>query len=61
MEDQILGGKDLNILIQQSDLVIVFGSRLGLQQQVSTIKFVPVGKICQIEIDQNDSLKVILI
>ena len=53
-----LGTKVLNILLQQSDLVIVFGSRLGLQQAgFNHEQFVPVGKVCQIDIDNNELTK----
>jgi len=45
------GQRYSNILIQQSDLVVVFGSRLGLQQTGFNFKeFIPLGKIVQIEI-----------
>ena len=44
--------------MQQSDLVIVFGSRLGLQQTgFNHEQFVPVGKVCQIDIDNNELTK----
>ena len=44
-----------NILIQQSDLLIAFGSRLGVQQVgFAADKFVPIGKIVQVDIDQNE-------
>ena len=52
------GQRYSNILIQQSDLVIVFGSRLGLQQTGFNFEeFIPVGKIAQIEIDINELSK----
>ncbi|MDB4135734.1 thiamine pyrophosphate-binding protein [Gammaproteobacteria bacterium] len=52
------GQRYSNILFQQSDLVIVFGSRLGLQQTGFNHKeFVPVGKVCQIDIDENELTK----
>jgi acetolactate synthase-1/2/3 large subunit len=43
-----------NLLIQQSDLVIALGTRLGLQQTgFAWEKFVPIGKLVQIDIDAN--------
>mgnify|MGYP001164860132 CR=1 FL=1 len=52
------GQRYSNILLQQSDLVIVFGSRLGLQQTgFNHEQFVPVGKVCQIDIDNNELTK----
>ena len=52
------GQRYSNILIQQSDLVVVFGSRLGLQQTGFNFKeFIPLGKIVQIEIDSNELTK----
>ena len=52
------GQRYSNILIQQSDLVVVFGSRLGLQQTGFNFKeFIPLGKIVQIEIDNNELTK----
>jgi len=52
------GQRYSNILLQQSELVIVFGSRLGLQQTgFNHEQFVPVGKVCQIDIDNNELTK----
>ena len=52
------GQRYSNILFQQSDLVIVFGSRLGLQQTgFNHEEFVPVGKVCQIDVDKNELIK----
>ena len=52
------GQRYSNILFQQSDLVIVFGSRLGLQQTgFNHEEFVPLGKVCQIDIDNNELTK----
>ena len=52
------GQRYSNILFQQSDLVIVFGSRLGLQQTgFNHEQFVPIGKVCQIDIDNNELTK----
>lgn len=44
-----------NAIIQQSDLVIAIGARLGLQQTgFNWESFVPVGKIVRIDIDQHE-------
>ena len=44
-----------NAVIQQADLVISIGARLGLQQTgFSWENFVPVGKIIRIDIDENE-------
>lgn len=44
-----------NILIQQADLLIALGTRLGVQQVgFAADKFVPIGKIVQVDIDQNE-------
>ena len=44
-----------NSVIQQSDLVIAIGARLGLQQTgFNWENFVPVGKIVRIDIDSNE-------
>ncbi len=44
-----------NAVIQQSDLVISLGARLGLQQTgFSWENFVPVGKIIRIDLDENE-------
>ena len=47
-----------NLLIQQSDLVIALGTRLGLQQTgFAWEKFVPIGKLIQVDIDANELSK----
>ena len=47
-----------NILIQQADLVIALGTRLGLQQTgFAWEKFVPLGKLVQVDIDPNELSK----
>jgi acetolactate synthase-1/2/3 large subunit len=47
-----------NILIQQSDLVIAIGTRLGLQQTGFNWKqFVPLGKVVQVDIDKRELVK----
>lgn len=46
------GQRSSNILLQQADLVVVFGSRLGLQQTgFNWQEFVPHGKVVQIDVD----------
>ncbi|BBY20986.1 thiamine pyrophosphate-binding protein [Mycobacterium stomatepiae] len=46
------GQRSANILIQQADLVIAIGSRLGLQQTgFAWEEFVPVGRLIQVDID----------
>ena len=47
-----------NALIQQADLVIALGTRLGLQQTgFAWDKFVPLGKLVQVDIDSNELSK----
>jgi len=44
-----------NVLVQQADLVIALGTRLGLQQTgFNWEKFVPVGKLVQVDIDPGE-------
>jgi acetolactate synthase-1/2/3 large subunit len=44
-----------NAVIQQADLVITFGARLGLQQTgFAWDQFVPEGKIVRIDLDKNE-------
>jgi acetolactate synthase-1/2/3 large subunit len=44
-----------NVLVQQADLVIALGTRLGLQQTgFNWQKFVPVGKLVQVDIDRGE-------
>jgi acetolactate synthase-1/2/3 large subunit len=44
-----------NVLVQQSDLVIALGTRLGLQQTgFNWEKYVPVGKLVQVDIDLGE-------
>jgi acetolactate synthase I/II/III large subunit len=46
------GQRSANILLQQSDLVIALGTRLGLQQTgFNWQKFAPVGAVVQVDID----------
>jgi acetolactate synthase I/II/III large subunit len=52
------GQRYSNILIQQADLVVAFGTRLGLQQTgFNWQQFVPVGKVVQIDIDEAELRK----
>jgi acetolactate synthase-1/2/3 large subunit len=49
------GMRSANILIQQADLVLAIGTRLGLQQTgFAWEEFVPNGKIIQIDIDKAE-------
>ena len=52
------GQRAANILIQQSDCLIVIGSRLGLQQTgFAWQEFAPLAKIFQIDIDESELTK----
>lgn len=52
------GQRSANILIQQADLVICLGTRLGLQQTGFNWKsFVPNGKVALIELDASELQK----
>ena len=52
------GQRSANILLQQADLVIALGTRLGLQQTgFNWQQFVPVGKLVQVEIDGRELIK----
>jgi len=47
-----------NILLQQSDLVIAIGTRLGLQHTgFNWQQFVPVGKVIHVDIDKTEIVK----
>ncbi len=49
------GQRSANILIQQSDLVLAVGTRLGLQQTgFAWEDFVPNGKVIQVDIDKSE-------
>ena len=49
------GQRSANLLIQQADLVVAFGSRLGLQQTgFNWQEFVPAGKLVQVDIDRSE-------
>jgi acetolactate synthase-1/2/3 large subunit len=52
------GQRSANLLIQQSDLVIAIGTRLGIQQTgFAWDEFVPNGKIIQVDIDGSELSK----
>ncbi len=52
------GQRFANILLQQADLVIALGTRLGLQQTgFNWQQFVPVGKVVQVDIDEAELRK----
>jgi acetolactate synthase-1/2/3 large subunit len=52
------GQRYSNILIQQSDLIIALGSRLGIQQTGFNWKFfAPLAKIIQVDVDINEIQK----
>jgi acetolactate synthase-1/2/3 large subunit len=52
------GQRASNVLIQQSDLIIAIGTRLGLQQSGFNWQgFAPLAKIVQVEIDQSEITK----
>ncbi len=49
------GQRRANIVMQSTDLLIVIGARLGLQQTgFNWQQFTPVGRVVQIEIDQTE-------
>ena len=52
------GQRSSNILIQQSDLVLALGTRLGLQQTgFNWQKFIPVGEVIQVDCDPAELTK----
>ena len=54
----IWGQRYSNVLIQQSDLVIAVGTRLGMQQTgFYWEQFVPNGKVVQVDIDLSELMK----
>lgn len=54
----IWGQRYSNVLLQQSDLVIAVGSRLGIQQTgFSWEEFVSRGKVVQVDIDLSELMK----
>ena len=49
------GQRYSNVILQQSDLLIAVGTRLGLQQTgFNWQEFMPVGQVVQVEIDVNE-------
>jgi acetolactate synthase-1/2/3 large subunit len=49
------GQRYANVLLQQADLVLAIGTRLGLQQTgFAWEEFVPVGAVVQVDIDQAE-------
>jgi acetolactate synthase I/II/III large subunit len=49
------GQRSANLIIQQSDLLIAVGTRLGMQQTgFNWESFLPKGKIIQVDIDQSE-------
>jgi acetolactate synthase-1/2/3 large subunit len=49
------GQRSANILIQQSDCLVVIGSRLGLQQTgFAWQEFAPLAKIFQVDVDEHE-------
>ncbi|CAM4077657.1 Acetolactate synthase isozyme 1 large subunit [Mycobacterium basiliense] len=52
------GQRAANILIQQADLVVAVGTRLGLQQTgFAWQEFVPIGRVVQVDIDVAELTK----
>ncbi len=52
------GQRYSNILLQQADLIVALGTRLGLQQTgFNWQAFAPVGKVAQVDIDGNELAK----
>jgi len=52
------GQRSSNVLLQQADLVVALGSRLGLQQTgFNWRQFVPVGQVVQVDIDPAELAK----
>jgi acetolactate synthase-1/2/3 large subunit len=52
------GQRSSNVLLQQSDLVVAVGSRLGLQQTgFNWQQFVPLGQVVQVDVDPAELAK----
>jgi acetolactate synthase I/II/III large subunit len=52
------GQRSANVILQQSDLLIAVGTRLGLQQTgFNWQEFLPVGKVVQVDIDEAEIKK----
>jgi len=49
------GQRTANIIMQQSDLLVALGTRLGMQQTgFNWQSFMPVGKVVQVELDRDE-------
>lgn len=52
------GQRSSNIILQQADLLIALGTRLGIQQTgFAWEEFLPIGKVVQIDVDQAELQK----
>ena len=52
------GQRSANILVQQADLLVALGTRLGMQQSgFNWQEFIPVGKIVQVDCDERELTK----
>ena len=52
------GQRSSNILLQQADLVLALGTRLGLQQTgFNWQQFIPVGQVVQVDVDPHELAK----
>jgi len=52
------GQRSANILVQQADLLVALGTRLGLQQSgFNWQEFIPVGKVVQVDCDERELTK----
>jgi acetolactate synthase-1/2/3 large subunit len=52
------GQRSANILMQQADLLVALGARLGLQETgFNWQQFIPVGKVVQVECDERELTK----
>lgn len=49
------GQRSANLVLQQADLLVAFGSRLGMQQTgFNWRQFVPIGEIIQVDLDRTE-------
>lgn len=52
------GQRSANLILQQSDLLVALGTRLGMQQTgFNWRQFVPTGRVVQVDIDANELTK----
>lgn len=52
------GQRSANVLLQQADLLIALGTRLGLQQTgFNWQQFVPIGRVVQVDVDRAELAK----